>query len=155
MVQSKATTVEQYLEELDQERRAIIDKVRSVILANLPEGYVEVMNWGMIAYEIPLSVCPDTYNGKPLLYCALAAQKRHSAVYLMNLYADRDLARRLVAGFDRAGRKPDMGKCCVRFRKLSDLDLDVIGDIVAATSVQRFIERYAASRGEYGVCEGI
>ena len=77
MVQSTAATVEQYLEELDDERRELIGAVRSVILERLPGGYVEAMNWGMIAYEIPLRVCPDTYNGKPLLYCALAAQKQN------------------------------------------------------------------------------
>lgn len=146
MVQSKASTVEQYLSELEEERRAIIGEVRAVVLDNLPDGYAESMNWGMIAYEIPLSVFPDTYNAKPLLYCALAAQKRHNALYLMNIYADKSLARRLVAGLQRTGRKLDMGKCCVRFGKLADLDLGVIGEIVAATSVEQFLEHYAESR---------
>ena len=146
MVQSKASSVEDYLAELDDDRRAIISKVRSIVLERLPHGYVESMNWGMIAYEVPLSVCPDTYNGKPLLYCALAAQKRHNAIYLMNIYADEELERALVSRYQQSGRKLDMGKCCVRFRKLSDLDLDVIGDIVAATSVEQFLAHYASSR---------
>ena len=76
------------------------------------------MNWGMISYEIPLSVYPDTYNGKPLMYCALAAQKRHNAVYLMNIYADSELERKTGgAGMRRAGLKLDRGKCMRAFQK--------------------------------------
>jgi hypothetical protein len=146
VVHSKSSSVEAYLAELDETRRAIVGEVRAVVLANLPSGYVEVMNWGTIAYEVPLSVYPTTYNGKPLLYAALAAQKRHNAVYLMNIYADKELEALLISGFECAGVKLDMGKSCVRFRTLSDLDLDVIGRIVAATSVERFLEYYAASR---------
>lgn len=146
MVSSKAETVEQYLGELPDDRRDAIAEVRYAILENLPDGIVETMNWGMIAYEVPLSVCPDTYNGKPLLYCALAAQKRHNAIYLMNIYADEELERTLVSRYQQSGRKLNRGKCCVRFRKLSDLDLDVIGDIVAATSVEQFLAHYASSR---------
>jgi hypothetical protein len=104
------------------------------------------MSWGMIAYEIPLSVCPNTYNGKPLLCCALAAQKRHNALYLMNIYADPELEQGLVRRFWQSGRKLDMGKCCVRFRKLADLDLDAIGDVVAATSVEAFLTYTASSK---------
>lgn len=148
MVQSKAATVDQYLEELDEDRRSVISAVRAVILERLPKGYVESMNWGMISYEVPLSVCPDTYNGKPLMYCALAAQKRHNAVYLMNIYADTELERKLRRGYERAGLKLDMGKCCVRFRKLSEVELGIIGDIVAATSMEHFITHYAATRGK-------
>ena len=81
-MQSKKTTVADYLTELPPERREAIEKVRETILQNLPEGYEEAMNWGMITYQVPLEVYPDTYNGKPLMYAALANQKNHMAVYL-------------------------------------------------------------------------
>jgi len=147
MVQSKATTVSQYLSELDESKRSTIRAVREMILNNLPPGYEENMSWGMIAYEVPLSVVPETYNNKPLLYCSLAAQKRHFAVYLMNIYSDKALEAELVRGFETAGKKLDMGKCCVRFKRLEDLPLEVIGRIVAATPMDRFVDIYHHSRG--------
>ena len=86
MVQSKAATVDEYLDELSPEKRDVVSRVREVVLENLPEGYVESMNWGMISYEIPLATYPETYNGQPLSYMALAAQKRHYALYMMHVY---------------------------------------------------------------------
>ncbi|MEA2010093.1 MAG: DUF1801 domain-containing protein, partial [Actinomycetota bacterium] len=82
MVSSNATTVEQYLAEVSDDRRGDVEAIRNLVLENLPDGYVETMRWGMITYEIPLATYPDTYNGKPLMYAALAAQKRHLALYL-------------------------------------------------------------------------
>ncbi|MGI9584813.1 MAG: DUF1801 domain-containing protein, partial [Acidimicrobiia bacterium] len=81
-MRSDATSVDQYLAELPDDRRAAIETVRDTILANLPDGYEEAMNWGMITYQVPLATYPDTYNGKPLMYAALASQKHHMAVYL-------------------------------------------------------------------------
>jgi hypothetical protein len=93
-MQSKAATVKEYLEELTPERREQVEAVRKVILENLPEGYEEVMNWGMITYQVPLEVYPDTYNKKPMMYAALASQKNHMAVYLTGIYMDsRPLTR--------------------------------------------------------------
>jgi uncharacterized protein YdhG (YjbR/CyaY superfamily) len=86
-VRSDAATVDEYLASLPDERREAIEVVRNEILANLPDGYEEAMNWGMIAYQVPLSVNPDTYNGQPLMYAALASQKNHMAVYLTSVYA--------------------------------------------------------------------
>src|SRR5690349_6776635 len=88
MARSAANTVEEYLEELPAERRAVISTVRKVILNSLPKGYQETMNWGMISYEVPLSRYPTTYNGQPLAYAALAAQKNHYAVYLNGIYQE-------------------------------------------------------------------
>ena len=85
MVSSHATTVEQYLVEISDDRRGDVEAVRELVLANLPDGYVETMRWGMITYEVPLETYPDTYNGKPLMFVALAAQKRHLALYLTNV----------------------------------------------------------------------
>jgi len=147
MVQSQATTVAEYLGQLDESKRSTIQAVRQTILENLPPGYEENMSWGMIAYEVPLSVVAKTYNDKPLLYCSLAAQKRHFAVYLMNMYSDKALEAELIRGFETAGKKLDMGKCCVRFKRLEDLPLEVIGRIVAATPMDQFIDIYHRSRG--------
>lgn len=140
-MQSDATTVQEYLDELPDDRREAISAVRDVILANLPEGYVEVMNWGMITYEVPLTTCPDTYNGKPLSYAALASQKRHMALYLTNVLESGDLTARLRQGYLDAGLEPDIGKSCVRFTRLENLPLDVIGELVAATPVDEFVAK--------------
>ncbi len=146
MVQSKATTVEQYLEELPPDQREVVSAVRKVILENLPRGYVEAMNWGMISYEIPLEDYPDTYNGKPLSYLALAAQKNHYSLYMMGVYQDAEQEAKLKHGFEQAGKKLDMGKSCVRFRKLDDVPLDVLGELIAGTPPDMMITRHEASR---------
>ena len=146
MVRSKATTVAQYLEELPPERRAVVSAVRKTILANLPEGYAESMNWGMISYEVPLERYPDTYNGQPLGYLALAAQKRHYSLYMTGVYQDPEQEAKLREGFKKAGKKLDMGKSCVRFRKLDDIPLDVVGDLIASTPPDELIARYEESR---------
>lgn len=146
MVQSKAATVEEYLEELPEERRAVVSSVRDMVLANLPEGYEESMSWGMISYEIPLSTYPTTYNKQPLGYVALAAQKNHYSLYLMSCYADSDDEAWLRERFDEAGKKIDMGKCCVRFKSLDDLPLDAIGEVISRTPPEKTIERYEESR---------
>ena len=139
MVSSKETTPAAYLASLPPERRKVIAAVRNVVKTHLPKGYVETMNWGMLAYEIPLSRYPNTYNKQPLMYVALAAQKNNYALYLTNVYADDALKEKLVAAYKAAGKRLDMGKSCLRFKALEDLPLEVIGEIVAATPVERRI----------------
>jgi uncharacterized protein YdhG (YjbR/CyaY superfamily) len=146
MASSKASTVEEYLQELPEERRQVIAEVRQEILMNLPSGYQEVMNWGMIAYEVPLKRYPDTYNKQPLMYAALAAQKNHYAVYMSSIYQDQEKLTNLQDEFAKRGKKLDMGKSCVRFKKLENLPLDVIGTAIANTSVEEFIDSYEKSR---------
>ena len=127
MARSEAKTVEAYLAELPEERREVIAAVRDVILEHLPEGYVETMNWGMIAYEIPL--------------------KNYNALYLWGAYADPAEAERLASAFAAAGKWMDMGKSCLRFRRAEDLPLEAIAEIVAAHPPERLIELAEASRG--------
>ena len=146
MATSRATTVDGYLEELPPDRRAVIATVRDTVRKALPKGYRETVNWGMITYELPLERYPDTYNGQPLMYAALAAQKNHYAIYLTGLYQDPDEERRFRAEYEKTGRKLDMGKSCLRFRKLDDLPLDLIGRTIASTPPEKFIARYEASR---------
>ena len=147
MVSSEATTVKQYLDALPPERRAVVSTVRKAIRRHLPAGYREGMGWGMITYSVPLTRYPDTYNGQPLCYVALAAQKNYNALYLMGVYQDPAQRKRLEDSFRRAARTPDMGKSCVRFRSLDDLPpLDEIGALVASTPVDTFVAAARAAR---------
>ena len=139
-MQSKAKSVQQYLSELPDDRLQAIEAVREVILDNLPEGYEESMNWGMITYQVPLSRYPNTYNKKPLMMAALASQKNHMAVYLTGVYADGESRGRFVEAYRQTGKRMDMGQSCVRFRKLEDLPLELIGEAIAEYTVDEFIE---------------
>ncbi len=145
-MQSDAKTVEDYLAELPADRLDAIEEVRDVVLANLPEGYVEEMAYGMIGYVVPLEAFPDTYNGKPFGYMAIASQKNHMAVYLTGIYMDDELREKFETEYKATGKRWDVGKSCVRFRKLEDLPLDVIGEAVAAVPMDRLIEMLEAGR---------
>lgn len=146
MAKSTAATAEEYLAELPEDRREVVSAVRDVILRGLPEGYREMVGWGMLNYAIPLERYPDTYNKQPLSYLALAAQKNHYALYLTGAYADPEHAAWIADEFAKAGKKLDMGKSCLRFRRLEDLPLDVIARSVASMPSERLIELYEASR---------
>lgn len=146
MVSSRALTVGQYLDELPRDRREVISAIRDVINRNLPPGYVETMNWGMICWEIPLSRVPDTYNGHPLSYLALAAQKNNFAFYSIGAYAGPELTDWLRAEFRRAGQRLDMGKSCIRFRKAEGLPMSVVERLASYMTVEQLLEHYAQGR---------
>jgi hypothetical protein len=146
MVSSRAPTVDEYLAELPPERRAIVASVRDLVRRNLPEGYRETMNWGMISYEIPLERYPDTYNKQPLGYAGLAAQKNSYTLYLNSVYQDGERKKWLEHEFHKAGKKLDMGKSCLHFKRLEDLPLDVIARVIGSTPPEKFIEQHEASR---------
>jgi hypothetical protein len=146
VVKSDAVTVGQYLASLPANRRAAISRVREVMLENLPEGYVERMNWGMISYEIPLSRYPQTYNKRPLMLAALASQKNYMAVYLLTIYGDPEAESWFQERYRASGKRLDMGKSCVRFRRLEDLPLDLVGEVIRKVSVDQYIERYERAR---------
>ena len=137
-MRSDINNVEEYLAGLPDDRQEAVRAVRRVILENLPEGYQEIMNWGMIAYEVPLKVCPDTYNGKPLMYAALASQKRHMAVYLTGIYMDEGTRKWFEAEYRETGKRMDMGKSCVRFRTLDQLPLPLVGKAIGLLDVDDF-----------------
>jgi uncharacterized protein YdhG (YjbR/CyaY superfamily) len=145
-MRSDATTVAGYLAALQPDRREALDTVRAEILANLPDGYEEAMNWGMITYQVPLDRYPDTYNGEPLMYAALASQKNHMAVYLIAVYADEETREEFTAAYKATGKRIDMGKSCVRFKKLEDLPLELIGKTIAEVSVDVFVTETEAAR---------
>ena len=146
MARTKAKTVNGYLAELLPERREAIEAVRKVILDHLPDGFEETLQFGMIAYVIPLERYPETYNKQPLQYAALASQKNYMSLYLMNIYGDPETQQWFVDEYRASGKKLDMGKSCVRFNKLEDLPVDLIGEAIARTSVGDFIKLYEASR---------
>lgn len=146
MVSSKAATVDDYLAELAPERRAEIAVVRDLVNAALPAGFVEVMNYGMIGWVIPLDRYPDTYNQQPLTYAGLAAQKNGNSLYLNGVYASAESTERLRDAAAAAGKKLDMGKSCIRFRAASALPLDSISDEIASATPDQFIAIYEASR---------
>ena len=145
-MRSNASTVAQYLSELPADRRAAIEAVRQVILESLPAGYEEVMNWGMITYQVPLETYPDTYNGKPLMYAALSSQKNHMAVYMTGIYMDDQAREKFEEVYRATGKRYDVGKSCVRFRKLSDLPLALIGESIALLGVEEFVAQVKEAR---------
>jgi hypothetical protein len=146
MVQSAAKTVAQYLKELPPERRKVIAAVRKLVNANLPAGYEEGMQYGMIGWYIPLSRYPETYNKQPLGYAALAAQKNYTTLYLMNVYSGTKAEKRLRTAYKSAGKKLDLGKCCLRFKSLEDLVPDAVAEAIASLTPEEFIESYEAAR---------
>jgi hypothetical protein len=151
MFANTALTVAEYLAKLPADRRATISAVRDVVLRNLPDGYEEMIGWGAITYAIPLAAYPNTYNKEPLSIAALASNKNYCSLYLMGAYGDEKTRRALEAGFERSGKKLDMGKACVRFKTAEDLPLDVVGAVIAKITPAKYIEIYEASRRQGGV----
>ena len=148
MVSSKAPTPEAYLAELPPERAELVSRLRNLVNASLPDGYVERMSWGMISWEVPSERYPDTYNGQPLVYAALAAQKNHTALYLNCVYASEERTERMKAQWAAAGRKLDMGKSCLRFKRAEDVAEDVLAETIRSIPVDRFIAEYEAGRAK-------
>jgi len=146
MVQSAAANVEEYIAELPPERADVVEQVRQLVLDNLPDGVEEAMNWGMISYEIPLSRYPDTYNGQPLMYAGLAAQKHHYSLYLHSVYSSEVVEQALRDAYAEAGMKLDVGKSCVRFKRPDQILPDALAESIRAVTVDQYIERYEASR---------
>jgi hypothetical protein len=147
---SKAATVEEYLQSLPADRRTAINAVRKVILANLPKGYEERMNYGMIGYVVPHSLYPAGYHCDPKLplpFAGLASQKNHMALYVMTLYGDAPTERWFSQAWQASGRKLDMGKCCVRFKRLEDVPLEVVAQLIARVPVKDYIARTEAAVG--------
>ena len=146
MPQSRAATVDAYLDELPPARRAVVAAVRDLVRDNLRAGYQESMAFGMIGWGVPRERYPDTYNKQPLGYVALAARKGYYALHLMCAYMDPADDARLRAAFAAAGKKLDMGKSCLRFRRLDDLPLDALGAFIAATPPDALVAKYEAAR---------
>jgi Domain of unknown function (DU1801) len=139
----KATTVEQYLSGLPEDRRKALEAVRQVILKNLDKDYEEGIQYGMIGYYVPHRVLPAGYHcdpKQPLPFAGLASQKNYMSLYLMCAYGDSTLSKWFREAWAKTGKKLDMGKSCVRFKKLDDLALDVIGELIKRVPAKKYVE---------------
>jgi len=149
-MQSKATTTEQYLAELTEDRKPIIIKLRQVILDNLPEGFEEVMNYGMLGYVVPHSLYPDGYHCDPKLplpFINLASQKAHIGFYHMGVYSNEELLNWFTTEYEKTdiNVKLNMGKSCIRFKKESHIPYELLGELVAKVTPQDWITTYEAA----------
>jgi hypothetical protein len=148
MFQGKSKTVADYLASLPPERRDVVSKLRTLIKRNLPKGYTEQIGFGIITYAVPLAKLPDTYNGEPLCYAGIAAQKNYYSLYLMSVYGNAKKAKWMADEFKKRGKKLDMGKSCLRFKSLDDIPLDVVGEVIAGTPMDTYIDIYKKSRAQ-------
>ncbi|MDZ4828643.1 MAG: DUF1801 domain-containing protein [Phycisphaerae bacterium] len=150
-MKSNSTTVESYLKSLPADRRAAIEAVRAVIIKNLDSDYEEGMQYGMIGYFVPHRVFPAGYHcdpSQPLCFAGLASQKNHMSLYLMCMYGDEREAAWLTSEWKKTGKKLDMGKSCIRFKKLDDLPLALVGEAVRHVPAKTYVARYVARLAE-------
>jgi uncharacterized protein YdhG (YjbR/CyaY superfamily) len=145
-MQSKATTVQQYMDELPEDRVEAMTKMRNTILENLPDGFEEAMSYGMVGYVVPHSIFPDGYHCDPALplpFMNIASQKNFVAFYHMGIYADVELLEWFQTEYpNHCKRKLDMGKSCIRFKKMDDIPYDLLGQLVSKVSVDDWIKVY-------------
>lgn len=145
-MQSKATTPDQYINELPEDRKIVMQKLRDVVLANLPKGFKEMMGYGMLGYSVPHEIYPNGYHCNPkdpLPFFAIASQKNTINIYHMAVYSDKNLYDWFVTEYPKHCKsKLDMGKSCVRFKKLDDIPYDLIGELCSKVTVEQWIEMY-------------
>lgn len=147
-MQSKAKTVAEYIASLPSDQREVLAAVRTVILANLDSGFQEGMQYGMVGYAVPHSRYPAGYHcdpKQPLPFAALAAQKNSFSLHLMGLYMNPAELAWFTKAWKATGKKLDMGKACVRFKKLDDVALDVVGEAFRRVSAEAWIATYETS----------
>jgi hypothetical protein len=146
---SDAKTPDEYINSLPEDRKVSIEKLRNVILKNLPKGFQEGMNYGMLGYYVPHSIYPKGYHCKPtdpLPFMGFASQKNSINFYHMGIYANAALYDWFVAEYPKySSRKLDMGKSCVRFKKFEDIPFELIGELVTKISVEDWIATYESA----------
>ena len=150
MFQNKAKTVSEYVSSLPPDRQGVVKQLRSFVKKHVPKGYEEQIGFGAIAYSVPLAKLPDTYNGQPLCYAAIAAQKNYYTLYLMSVYGNPKQKKWMADEFEKRGKKFDMGKSCLHFKSLDDLPLDVVGEVIASVPMDEYIALYRESRKKAG-----
>ncbi|MDO8316733.1 MAG: DUF1801 domain-containing protein [Flavobacterium sp.] len=145
-MQSTATSIVAYSEEIPEERKIAFTKLRKTILENIPNGFVEQMSYGMIGYVVPHSIYPGGYHCEPKLplpFIAIASQKNFIALYHMGIYAKPELLNWFVAEYPKHSKqKLDMGKSCMRFKKMDQIPFDLIAELVQKMEVQEWITCY-------------
>ena len=143
---ARPTTVAAYLASLAPEKRAVIEEARAFVHMHIPNGYAEFMNWGVINWGIPLEEFSNTYNGQPLCYVGLGAHKNYNSLYLMGVYDNSNgqytppFSEKLLAdAFRKAGKRLDMGNCCLHFKKLDDLELESVAKVIAMSTPKEYL----------------
>ena len=151
---ARPTTVAAYLASLAAEKRAVIKEARALVRKHLPKGYAEYMNWGVINWGIPLDEFANTHNGQPLCYVGLGANKNYNTLYLMGThdsvtgkYTTPFDEKLLVNAFKKAGKRLDMGNCCVHFKQLDDLELTSVAKVIAMSTPKQYLAYYKRVRG--------
>ena len=151
MAQSKAETVAQYLKELPEDRRKVISALRKVVLGSVDSGIEEAMSYGMIGYQVSLRVYPSGYHCNPqtpLPYMGIASQKSHIGIYMMGLYMDAGATKWFEKAWKASGKRLDMGKSCVRVKKLEDVPLDVLAAAIRRMPSKSYVAAYDAAFGD-------
>ena len=147
-MQSKATTIAQYLEELPPERHTAMQKLHNIIVKNLPGGFKECMSYGMIGYVVPHSKYPAGYHCDPKLplpFMCLASQKNFIAIYHMGIYSNKNLLDWFIAEYGKLGLgKLDMGKGCIRFKNIDKIPYNLLGELAGKVSSDEWIKTYEA-----------
>lgn len=151
---ARPATVAAYLASLTMEKRAVIEEVRAFVQTHIPKGYTEFMNWGVINWGIPLEEFSDTHNGQPLIYVGLGAKKTYNSLYLIGAYESSSgkyttpfSVKLLADAFKKAGKRFDMGKCCLHFKKLDDLELTSVAKVIAMSTPKEYIGYYKRVKG--------
>ena len=151
---ARPATVAAYLASLSPEKRAVIEEARTFVRKHIPAGYAEFMNWGVINWGIPLEEFADTYNGQPLCYIGLGAQKNYNSLYLMGLhdsssgkYTTPFSEKALADAFKTAGKRLDMGTCCLHFKSLDDLELTAVSRVIAKSTPNEYLAFYKRVKG--------
>jgi uncharacterized protein YdhG (YjbR/CyaY superfamily) len=145
-MQSTATTADQYIKELPEDRKEVMKKLRKTVLDNLPEGFEETMQYGMISYVVPHSKYPDGYHCNPkdpLPFMSIASQKNHIGFYHSGIYTDHKLMKWFTDEYPKfASNKLDMGKSCVRFKNPKNIPFELLGELVTKITPDQWIEKY-------------
>ena len=151
---ARPTTVAAYLASLTPEKRVVIEEARALVRKHIPKGYAEFMNWGVINWGIPLDEFSDTHNGQPLCYVGLGAKKSYNSLYLMGVHDSSNgndttpfSEKLLVDAFKKAGKRLDMGKCCLHFKVLDDLELTSVAKVIAMSTPKEYIAYYKRMKG--------
>jgi hypothetical protein len=151
---ARPTSIAAYLDSLTPERRAVVEEARAFVHRHIDKGYTEFMNWGVINWGIPLEQFSGTHNGQPLCYVGLGAQKNYNSLYLMGVYNSSSgqytspfPEKLLVDAFRKAGKRLDMGKCCLHFKTLDDLELTSVAKVIAMSTPKEYIAYYKRMKG--------
>lgn len=148
-MQSTANTPEEYINSIPEDRKQIMAELRNVIRKNLPEGFEEVMSYGMISYVVPHSLYENGYHcnpKQPLPFMSIASQKNFVALYHMGIYADKDLLKWFVDEYEKRSKiKLDMGKSCIRFKKPDAIPMDLLGELASKMTTKEWIAIYESA----------